>query len=331
MPLVQVPYAPGVWCTPDTLDRLADACRRAGHNIPLSEGWRSYAQQAYYYDQYLHHGGPPASNPDTGQRNHMRGAAFDIVNKADRAAMLAAGFTPDADEWWHFNNPNWPNMPIIPVNLWLGTATAGGGATPIINNTGRNKSMYLEWDTGGTGYLVTEVGIIGLPSMQIYTLFKRVITRDQNTDRPDTFLRAEIDMMNATLQGLARSVVGGPISIPTLDTAKLADAVVTALNTKGISATVKADDPALAKALDAGFVRSMAAYANAASTATAGSIGFDATKLANAVAQSLQKTGIVTTIDTQAVQDAVAAAISRATAAIAKATATANAAAGING
>lgn len=328
--LVQVPYAPGVWCTPDTLTRLADACRRAGHNIPLSEGWRSYAQQAYYYDQYLHHGGPPASNPDTGQRNHMRGAAFDIQNKADRAAMLAAGFTPDADEWWHFNNPNWPNMPIIPVNLWIGSSTAGGGGVPI-NNVKRSKNMYLQWTTDGTGWLVLEPGWQGLPSMQIYNLFYRVIKSDQSSSHPDTFLRAEVDMMAAVQRAIYQGVVGGPISVPTLDTTKLADAVVTSLNAKGITASLKADDPALAKALDAGFVRSMAAYANAASTATAGSIGFDATKLANAVAQSLQKTGVVTTVDTQAVQDAVSAAIARATAAIAKATATANAAAGING
>jgi hypothetical protein len=56
----------------------------------------------------------------------MRGAAVDILNKSDRIHMLAVGFKPDAGEWWHFNHPNWANMPII-RNL----AAASLGVTPI--------------------------------------------------------------------------------------------------------------------------------------------------------------------------------------------------------
>lgn len=323
--LVQVPWQKQYWLTPDTLALLVAASNRLGTQLMLNDAWRSYAEQAYYYDQYLHHGGPVASNPDTGQRNHMRGGAFDLIrtDAAAQAACRAVGLTRDPAESWHWNNPNWPNMPIIPTND--GAGVAGGGAVPINNTTLKGRTMYLEWDTGGTGWLVLEPAWIGLPSMQIYNLFKRVINSNQAAGQPDTFLRIEVDMMVGIQQAVYRGMLAGGISIPTLDTTKLADAVATALSAKGIPANVNAADPNLAKALDAGFLRSMTAYANAAATSTTGMIGFDTTKLANAVAQSLQKTGIVTSVDTQAVQDAVSAAISRATAAIAKATATANA------
>lgn len=126
--LVAIPWQRNFYLTPETLSMLQLASAHAGHNIPVSDAWRSYAEQAYYYDQYLHHGGPVASNPDTGQRNHMRGDAVDIQNRADRAAMLAVGFTPDPDEWWHFNNPRWASHPIIPT---LTIPASPGASTPI--------------------------------------------------------------------------------------------------------------------------------------------------------------------------------------------------------
>lgn len=130
--LVPIPWQPHYFLTPDTLTMLQLASAHAGHNINVNDAWRSYAEQKGYWDAYQNylHGGPYAaiaSNPDTGQRNHMRGAAVDIANRADRAAMLAVGFTPDGDEWWHFNNPRWASMPIIPTN----TGSASSGATPL--------------------------------------------------------------------------------------------------------------------------------------------------------------------------------------------------------
>jgi hypothetical protein len=134
--LVPVPWQPWYFLTPDTLARLQVANGYAGHEITLVDAWRSWVLQNGFWvarQNYLYHGGPyapPASNPDTGQRNHMRGGAVDIAypTPENRAAMLRAGFTPDPDEPWHFNNPNWPNMPIIPTNTW----TAGGGSVPIV-------------------------------------------------------------------------------------------------------------------------------------------------------------------------------------------------------
>lgn len=128
--LVPIPWQPGYYLTPDTLAYLVAAGAKLGTQLTVVDAWRSYAEQAYYYDQYLHHGGPPASNPDTGQRNHMRGAAFDLArtDAAVQAACRSVGLIRDAAETWHWNNPNWANMPIIPTNT---TTTGGGGAIPI--------------------------------------------------------------------------------------------------------------------------------------------------------------------------------------------------------
>jgi hypothetical protein len=132
--LYPIPWNPDLYLTRDTLDLLGRASELAGHNIECSEAWRTYSQQKGYWDArvaFLNGTGPyapPASNPDdpNGQNNHRRAAAVDIVRRADRGFMLAAGFTPDADEWWHFNNPNWRRMPIV-----NDAALAALSATPI--------------------------------------------------------------------------------------------------------------------------------------------------------------------------------------------------------
>lgn len=318
--LVPIPWQPTLLLTPRTLALLVAASNRLGRRIFLNgsdAAWRSYARQAYLYNGWVKRlpGFNVASSPDPpGQRNHMRGAAFDTLQTdgATQAACRGVGLIRDSAEAWHQNDPNWANMPIIPVN----TTTAGGGSTPI-GNTNRSESMYLAWTTDGTGWLVTEDGWSGLPSMQIYNLFKRVITSNQAAAQPDTFLRAEVTMMDNILHAIAKTNAA-PITLPTFDTAKLADAVVTALNAKGITAKVAPGDPELVKALDAGFVRAMSAYAKAAADSTAAKIAFDPAKLAAAVAESLKATGIVVTPDVNAVQDAVLAAMDRATAAIGK-------------
>lgn len=142
--LVPIPWQPSYVLTPDTLTMLQLASAHAGHNILVSDAWRSYDEQKGYWDAYQRYlrGGPYAaiaSNPDTGQRNHMRGAAVDIQNRADRDAMLAVGFTPDSDEWWHFNNPRWASMPIIKTY----TATASSAASPIIITTPAPKRSLV--------------------------------------------------------------------------------------------------------------------------------------------------------------------------------------------
>ncbi|MDN4598839.1 M15 family metallopeptidase [Leifsonia virtsii] len=130
--LVPIPWQPGYFLTPDTLTMLQLASAHAGHNIPVTDAWRSYLEQKGYRDYYeadpLHH--PYASDPDdpNAQNNHMRAAAVDIRDRADRAAMLAVGFKPDGSEWWHFNNPRWASMPIIPINTYVALASLNATA-----------------------------------------------------------------------------------------------------------------------------------------------------------------------------------------------------------
>jgi hypothetical protein len=131
--LVEVPGHPGFFLTPSTLHYYQLLCAEMRTNLGFSSTvacWRSYASQAALYADYLR-GGSPASNPDNGQRNHMRGAAFDLlsVTAAVRTAAVRVGLAPDtlSGELWHWNDPNWRNMPIIPTN----TVTAGMTSTLI--------------------------------------------------------------------------------------------------------------------------------------------------------------------------------------------------------
>ncbi|MEL4317381.1 hypothetical protein WJX64_00025 [Leifsonia sp. YIM 134122] len=107
----------------------------------------------------------------------------------------------------------------------------------------RGKRMYLEWDTQGVGYLVTQDGVLPLPNMQVYNLFRRVITSNQDTDSPDRFLRAEIDIMRSTLQLLALS----SISATELSSPMLVDELSTSLGRPfDVEVVMPADDLAAA-------------------------------------------------------------------------------------
>jgi hypothetical protein len=275
MSLVPIPYQPGFKLTQSTLNLLMEAGRIAGHEITVTDAWRSYAEQAYYWDQYINHGGNVASNPDTGQRNHMRGAAVDILNtgSVNRNAMLSAGFTPDPDESWHFNDPNWQNMPIIP--------TDDSSSAPSSFVT-KGKNMKLVWDTAGTGYLVTEDGVLALGGPQIYNLFYRVINSNQlatpfdvkgwipsaQGGQPQVFLKAEMDIMNANLKLLSVQKQTGV----TIDPTKLASALKDALGSElKVDADLSDDDIAkLASAYDVAVPRIAAAVVKQAGSALAG-------------------------------------------------------------
>jgi len=128
--LVQIPWQPTLWLTPQTLARLVTASRILGRNIYLNgsdAAWRSYASQKYQWDLNGHNPAK-ANNPDVGDRVHMRGAGLDVPTDAKtQAAMKAAGFVRDKNETWHWSDPNWRNMPIIETN----TGTAGGGSSAI--------------------------------------------------------------------------------------------------------------------------------------------------------------------------------------------------------
>jgi hypothetical protein len=136
--LVQIPWQAGLWLTPSTMGYLQRASDRLGTQLLLTDSrsaWRSYASQKALYDAWRRDPkrNPVASNPDTGQRSHMRGAAFDLrrTDAAAQNACRAVGLIRDSDEAWHWNDPDWASMPIIPTN----TSAAGGSGTLITEET----------------------------------------------------------------------------------------------------------------------------------------------------------------------------------------------------
>lgn len=102
--------------------------------------------------------------------------------------------------------------------------------------------MDLVWDTDGTGYLVTEDGLMGLASPQVYNLFYRVIDSNQvnrpfvNVARPDMFNRAEVEIIRASLRLLTVSA----ITQVAIDVVKLTSALGDALGAKFVPRITKA-------------------------------------------------------------------------------------------
>lgn len=146
--LVQVPWQPELYLTPDTLALLVAAGKQVGVDLyiymapdgPTDGAWRSWARQNYLYQKALA-GGNVASNPNTGLRMHMRGGAFDLVrtDAAVQRACRAVGLIRDGLESWHWNNPRMTSMPIIPVL----NAPAGGGGIPIEEEEDMSNLIYL--------------------------------------------------------------------------------------------------------------------------------------------------------------------------------------------
>ena len=143
MTLVPIPWQPTLFLAPSTLARLTDGSRRLGRNIYLNgpdAAWRSEARQEYLWD-LNGHDPSKANDPTRGPRVHMRGAGLDgPTDKATRGALIAAGLLPDANELWHFSDPNWPLMPIIKTN----TSTSGNGtAIPVTPAADIERSIAM--------------------------------------------------------------------------------------------------------------------------------------------------------------------------------------------
>lgn len=105
------------------------------------------------------------------------------------------------------------------------TTTATTGHTPLPPMR-EKPNMWVTWSTDGTGWVVTGLGCHGLPSMQVYNLFARLIKA--TPEKPDSFLRAEMDIMNAQLRIIAVAAQNKT----EIDADKLASALSDALGKK---------------------------------------------------------------------------------------------------
>ncbi len=162
------------------------------------------------------------------------------------------------------------------VNLWnyFTTVAPAGGGSAIKSNI-KEKSMYLAWSTDGTGWLVTQDGWHGLPSMQIYSLFRRLINSNQAANQPELFNATEVQMMNSHLQ-LVKAANQAGVQI---DAVKLASALRDELVKVGVPVTIEnlgeanfqVDTAALAAAFEAAVPRVSAAIVKQAGQLLAGS------------------------------------------------------------
>jgi hypothetical protein len=129
--LVRIRRQPGLWLTPSTEAYLERAIAEYGRPIYVQPdgAWRAYVKQKYFWDLYQKGVGNVASNPDTGTRPHMRGAAVDSIDTSDacQAAFRRAGMVRDRLEKWHWNDPNWASLPVIKANF----AVSIGSLSPI--------------------------------------------------------------------------------------------------------------------------------------------------------------------------------------------------------
>lgn len=135
--IVPIPWQPDLLLRESTLALLDKASDRYGARLQIRRpdgALRSFARQLYYWLLWLAGKGPVASNPYTGPRFHMRGAAFDLLDPNTRArkACLAVGLLPDPIEGWHFNDPNWASIPIVVLAPASSTATLITGEEPTM-------------------------------------------------------------------------------------------------------------------------------------------------------------------------------------------------------
>lgn len=88
----------------------AESERRFGITLRPTSGrtaYRNYAAQEYFWDQYLHHGGPLAARPGTS--NHGWGLAIDLATRQMRWVIDKIGakygfsksWSDAQSEWWH--------------------------------------------------------------------------------------------------------------------------------------------------------------------------------------------------------------------------------------
>lgn len=198
--LVPIPWQPGYYLTPDTLSLLIAAGNKLQTQFQVADAWRSYAEQAYYYDQYKNHGGNIASSPDSGQRNHMRGAAFDLArtDASAQAACHSVGLLRDPDESWHWNNPYWANMPIIPTNP--NTSTAGDGGSTPIQKEFVMKYQLIQASGNATIYLTGPGITFAIPNGTWYNVLSRWADA-MNNNKSILLTKGEWDIVAAATRG----------------------------------------------------------------------------------------------------------------------------------
>lgn len=289
------------------------------------------------YNQY--HSTDPTRAAYQGTSNHGFARAADFGSGVDQmgsqqkdwmnANAPKFGWHPTGDDFgkygwkvepWHFDYiPGTATMAIGQVIAASGVKVSAPNNPSTPKEEDMSAISFVPDAQSATIWMVSGItgNRVGLGS----PYHMQVCQRASVNNGGDKMLAAELDYIYRSYLTTLNSGLWAPAqSLPTLDTGKLADAVVTAL--KAADITVKADPAALAPVLDAAFTRSIAAIAKQTSDETVKAVGFDQAKLSDSITGALVAAGAVNRdADKQVVQAGVSAAISRALAAIAKATA----------
>lgn len=195
--LVPVPWQSGLLVHQDLLVKLQQVEARLGRPPMLygsASAWRSYAQQKALYDAYLAGDGNVASNPESGNRTHMRGVAADLqdTSQAMQRACVAVGLQRDPAEAWHWQLSTWRNYPIIPTY------------TPP---TSGDQQMRIIYNLDGTDD-TTKRAIVGELSFQIIT-GPQSIREEKLWGKPVNFTLGEWKAARDLVE-LRRAAVGLP-------------------------------------------------------------------------------------------------------------------------
>lgn len=180
----------------------------------------------------------------------------DIVGYGGMTAQGASGNHVHVGLWLNGSHVNLENYltPGKVVTISNSGAVSSGDVKPFPNNTNtskpapieeNDKDMFTHWDTGGTGWFVNNNAWVSVDSPQHMGLLRRMIS-----GKEDTFLRAEVDIMNNYLarsnelaQGRSVSTITNEIKAnkPTVDSAAIAKAVTDAVKAQVEALDVKVD------------------------------------------------------------------------------------------
>lgn len=227
------------------------AAKQAGFNLTFNEGYRDYAKQEYYRDQYLHHNGSPAAIPGTSKHGYALAMDLDWPMNS---------WTSNAQQWWSRNEASfgWSSAqgkidgePWHKVYVGGTTTAAGGNVRPLPVE----EEPQPPWrDPDMPNFIKDTVGTIwygnyGIPSDEMY----QVIKRYDNSARwnPSTKADNPLDTVNGIQRGwianaLAANGMTGAQQVVDFkalarDTAALViKALPAGTDAKGIAAAVEA-------------------------------------------------------------------------------------------